>query len=225
MAAPLSQARRSLSLRVNTLAILLAVVALGGSVSVALDRDRPAKPTGQADFSSLLDRLYREAARVPRPYAGLWKSAAIALGTAAGGLGIWLTVRLINGRRRLTRKDLMLGFLVVAAAYPLSFGPACWILSQNGFNRRPISVVYYPIIWLSNRSPQIAKLSAWYAEVGESERWKVSFEGNEMSWWIPGRGSMVPYRTVISCDFSFEPDEECPEAAADQSDLETAEID
>ncbi len=153
---------------------------------------------------------------IERPYASLWMVAAVAIGTAAGALGIWFSVRLINGGREQRSRYLAISLLAIAAAYPLSFGPACWITAQTGFDARPISVVYFPFIWLSNRSWYVATITAWYAEVGESQGWTISYEGNRISWWksIAGPGSLMPYRTTISCCLSAESDGESTDNTA-----------
>jgi hypothetical protein len=45
--------------------------------------------------------------------------------------------------------------VVVSLAYPLSFGPACWINERTGFGGRAVSIVYRPIIWIAQtRQPQ-----------------------------------------------------------------------
>src|SRR5262245_36323638 len=83
----------------------------------------------QADFSSLMElirnhfRNRRHAGDGEQPGARYFGIAGVALGTAAGALAVWFAVRLINCRRELRSRYLIVGLLAVAAAYPLSFGP------------------------------------------------------------------------------------------------------
>jgi len=83
----------------------------------------------------------------------------------------------------------------VLAAYPLSFGPACWIASRTDRRASLLPVVYWPILkWMcwsevhdlasrppggdnwekgSNSTLLRHNLFSWYAEVGarEGARW------------------------------------------------------
>ena len=44
--------------------------------------------------------------------------------------------------------------VVVLVAYPLSFGPACWISSRAQPSGQVVSVVYYPVIRLFGALPE-----------------------------------------------------------------------
>ena len=55
---------------------------------------------------------------------------------------IWLAVRIIN--RRVWAKW-MLAALIVLAAYPVSFGPACWINQRTGAGGRTMARIYSPM--------------------------------------------------------------------------------
>jgi hypothetical protein len=114
--------------------------------------------------------------------------------------------------------------MALVAAYPIGFGPACWLSVQGGFGTRAVSVVFYPILWLSNRVSKIGEIASSYAELGESEGWNVSFEGNKISWWMRGP-SMMPYRTTFDGCFSDDSeDAQCETAihefADDNSEVE-----
>jgi hypothetical protein len=71
------------------------------------------------------------------------------------GVAFWATVALV----------------AVLAAYPLSFGPACWLrtprdLKVGSFWYRNVMVApsaYLPIGWLSQRSHRIRQAFGWYA--------------------------------------------------------------
>jgi hypothetical protein len=41
--------------------------------------------------------------------------------------------------------------VVVLLAYPISFGPACWISSQTGFALRALPIIYRPLVLLMAR--------------------------------------------------------------------------
>jgi hypothetical protein len=124
---------------------------------------------------------------------------------AISAFAIWYMVRSINRSRRRGVGYWVIAGLATLLAYPLSFGPACWVeVRRDGPPAMiPTSNVYYPIIWLANRSPRIGGIMSWYANLGASEGSSVSFAGDELSCWLQlsGPGSMMPYRTVISCTF------------------------
>src|SRR5262245_61373937 len=75
--------------------------------------------------------------------------------------------------------------VVVLVAYPLSFGPACWIASQQpvegsgGLTGWAIIVpelpkVYRPIGWACMRCPNtVSPLMTWYARIGMPQRRSV----------------------------------------------------
>ena len=63
--------------------------------------------------------------------------------------------------------------VVALVAYPLSFGPACWLVSRpltSGFGfdgRGRIPIVYWPICaGARNSSGTLAQAVNWYAKVG-----------------------------------------------------------
>ena len=65
---------------------------------------------------------------------------------------------------------------VVAAlvAYPLSFGPACWITSRTDVGASAIPIVYRPLTWAMspNSDTAINRVSTWYAKIGAAEDWE-----------------------------------------------------
>jgi asparagine N-glycosylation enzyme membrane subunit Stt3 len=64
--------------------------------------------------------------------------------------------------------------VVVLVAYPLSFGPACWISSRmNGGNSKIVSFVYGPVIPACRCCPKfVVKFARWYSEIGAAQFWK-----------------------------------------------------
>ncbi len=63
---------------------------------------------------------------------------------------LWITVALV----------------VALMAYPLSFGPACWIASHCGQNQLIFESAYIPLIWIANRKPSAWDLLRPYAKCG-----------------------------------------------------------
>src|SRR5262249_53541802 len=59
--------------------------------------------------------------------------------------------------------------VVVLVAYPLSFGPACWMTSRLDRGADLVSVLFCPLTWAM--SPQRGTAIAWYATVGAAENW------------------------------------------------------
>jgi hypothetical protein len=64
--------------------------------------------------------------------------------------------------------------LVAALAYPLSFGPACWISSRLNAGTSAVTLVYRPIAWFLREdcAGPLDSAVRWYAGVGAaSENW------------------------------------------------------
>jgi len=67
------------------------------------------------------------------------------------GMAFWTTVALI----------------AVLVAYPLSFGPACWIASRCEFAEGLVSACYLPVVWTYFHAPSSVQESIfWYANYG-----------------------------------------------------------
>ena len=65
------------------------------------------------------------------------------------------------------------GLVVALVAYPLSFGPACWIASRANVGASAIPVVYRPLTRAMSPTDGHAftRLSEWYAEIGAADGW------------------------------------------------------
>jgi len=64
------------------------------------------------------------------------------------GAGFWATVVMLVG----------------LVAYPLSFGPACWLTERNPMTLNRVAPRFYsPIGWLCWQSGQARKVFNWYA--------------------------------------------------------------
>jgi hypothetical protein len=74
------------------------------------------------------------------------------------GVAFWATVVVVVG----------------LVAYPLSFGPACWITSRLDRGADLIPVLYRPLTWAMSpeHGTTINRVSTWYAKVGAAENWE-----------------------------------------------------
>jgi hypothetical protein len=70
------------------------------------------------------------------------------------------------------------GLVVVLVGYPLSFGPACWIVSRQRVSQW-LPDVYWPIGWCAVHSTLLMDSVCWYARLGMREHSKV---------YIPNKG-------------------------------------
>ena len=63
--------------------------------------------------------------------------------------------------------------VVAVLAYPLSFGPACWITSRLDRGSDLVPTIYRPFTWgMSEQSgTTINSVIMWYAKVGAAENW------------------------------------------------------
>jgi hypothetical protein len=57
---------------------------------------------------------------------------------------VWLGVRIFNRREKWAKRTAM--GLVLVLAYPLSFGPACWLISHVGRGAGFLPTLYWPIV-------------------------------------------------------------------------------
>jgi hypothetical protein len=93
--------------------------------------------------------------------------------------------------------------VVLLVLYPLSFGPACWIVSRMGIPSAPwLPLVYRPLLWalapdytvrsgfVMPRDGSIGSAFRWYARIGaadESWNWQVLVhdDGKDEWEWAP----------------------------------------
>jgi hypothetical protein len=64
--------------------------------------------------------------------------------------GFWITVALAT----------------VLVGYPLSFGPACWLVSRAAWLQPAFEKAFWPLVWLANRSPKSWEILRPYAIFG-----------------------------------------------------------
>jgi hypothetical protein len=74
-------------------------------------------------------RKHRSPSRHPLGYDGGMGIAISIFGIAYAAFCIWLTVRIVNRRERWAKR-LAVGLALLLIAYPVSFGPACWITAN-----------------------------------------------------------------------------------------------
>jgi hypothetical protein len=126
-----------------------------------------------------------------------------ALGVAFAAFCLWLTVRIVNRRERWAKWTA--AGLAIVLAYPISFGPACWISSHLDAGAGALAVVYDPLVWVIARdwraryvdeaeTPNLDRIGdalEWYAESGAAQdwRWHANYVGIEWRYdgWIWSR--------------------------------------
>jgi len=84
-----------------------------------------------------------------------------------------------------SRKKTSAGFWITVAVaavlvgYPLSFGPACWILARGGCHSRLFDHVYWPIGWCADQGPfTMLKVVKWYALIGSPPESHIELPSN-----------------------------------------------
>jgi hypothetical protein len=103
----------------------------------------------------------------------------VIIGAAFAAFCIWLAVRIVN-RREWWAKWTAAGLSVVVA-YPLSFGPACWISSRTGTGAVIVSIAYQPVIRIifEPSAPDLVVSSIMkYAELLSAPGWMFSYTGD-----------------------------------------------
>jgi hypothetical protein len=86
------------------------------------------------------------------------------------GMAFWATVVLV----------------VVLLAYPLSFGPACWMTSRMAGPTRMLPIVYRPILWVMGSCPHMSQIFCDYARFGTQKElnwnWSNWRSGSSSTW-------------------------------------------
>jgi hypothetical protein len=106
----------------------------------------------------------------------VWMVLLQALAVALAAFSIWLTVRIVNRRERWA-KWTAVGLVVVLLAYPLSFGPVCWLNSQPVTTKNPspmpklrhpplAMIIYIPLGRLASSNTVIGHAVLWWAAYG-----------------------------------------------------------
>jgi hypothetical protein len=88
-------------------------------------------------------------------------------------LAVWVTVRIVNRRGRWPKYAAVA--MLVATAYLLSIGPACWLTSWLNCGTKLVPIVYRPItlffVGSDNRNSAAGTAVRWYSEVGAAPGW------------------------------------------------------
>jgi hypothetical protein len=89
-------------------------------------------------------------------------------GVVFAAICVWLAVRIVRRKERWVKWTAGIGTAVLFA-YPLSFGPMCWLVNQQWCPTWIISaniVIYFPILLLDLLGPQqIHDKIAWYTQL------------------------------------------------------------
>jgi hypothetical protein len=73
--------------------------------------------------------------------------------------------------------------VVVVLAYPLSFGPACWISSRSGTGASVVNSAYQPMLGLAFDGPGVVQRGAfWYAHAFADAKWTVGYVSGRYGW-------------------------------------------
>jgi hypothetical protein len=74
----------------------------------------------------------------------------------------------------------IVAFLIgLPVLYVASFGPACWVTSHATVGIPVVNVVYLPMMWTYDVSPESGrKAIMWYSRIGAAEGWSWSV-GND----------------------------------------------
>jgi len=117
------------------------------------------------------------------------------LGVSLAPVAIWLTVRITN-RREPWAIWAAVALLVFAAAYPLSFGPACWMGSRVHGCGPIVSAIYRPVIraWLCSPQP-LKRVGYDYIGLGMSSERNFAcakFEDSRIAFmWLEADGTFT----------------------------------
>jgi hypothetical protein len=89
---------------------------------------------------------------------------------------LWLAVRIFNRNEpwaRRTAKRVAVGVVVGTILYPISLGPACWIVSFTGVGSSVVSELYYPLIDCSmSGPPRLADSLDWWMHLLRAREWQ-----------------------------------------------------
>jgi len=89
------------------------------------------------------------------------------------------------------------GLVVVLVGYPLSIGPACWLVGENETAMDAILNVYYPILWLVKISRHEVRPGLfeqgpadrcvkWYATLGRKDGASpIMLSSGDTAWAVP----------------------------------------
>jgi len=83
--------------------------------------------------------------------------------------------------------------VAVLVAYPLSFGPACWVCSRTNSGGAIVSAVYRPLSWGMVQSNGIFSALDWYSGLWAADGWAwLLIPGADKLNWKEGDASPIP---------------------------------
>jgi hypothetical protein len=74
---------------------------------------------------------------------------------------------------------------VALMAYPLSFGPACWVTSHLNLGADALPAIYQPLTWAMFRSNAVASVLVAYSELLAAPDWRWVFISEAGGKWMP----------------------------------------
>ena len=89
------------------------------------------------------------------------------LAVAFAAFCVWLMVRIVNRRERWA-KWTAVGLVIALVAYPLSIGPAIWLMDHQVLPSWAIDALrcsYLPLDWLAGQSEWCSLLLFWYLRI------------------------------------------------------------
>ena len=72
--------------------------------------------------------------------------------------------------------------IVVLLAYPLSFGPACWLNERGLVGRAAVSAVYSPVLATAENG-RLPKVIDWYARLAAKPDAFPFVSDGTITWW------------------------------------------
>jgi hypothetical protein len=91
------------------------------------------------------------------------------LAVAFSAFCVWLTVRIVNRRERWAKWTAVIVIILVFVGYPLSFGPANWLVVNEYVPEwllQPIEEFYRPLALTSAYAPQpVGNILVWYTKL------------------------------------------------------------
>jgi hypothetical protein len=119
-----------------------------------------------------------------------------ALAVAFVAFCIWLTVRIVNRRERWAKLTLATA-VGLQVLYVVSFGPACWITSQDCVIGKPVTtnrglIVYFPLAraLVNHHGARCSLWLCWWMTVGTPK----------------GRAAIVPTNASGTSTLTVDPD-------------------
>ncbi len=98
-----------------------------------------------------------------------------------------------NPRSQMSRMWIVFAILAAMVLYPLSFGPACWLVSRTGApsGERWVQSIYAPVSGAWKRCPEpVQSLISGYATLGCGPR-KVEINRHGVLFWEEGTMSLI----------------------------------